>query len=87
MMPEDFAEFISHLSDNARSSVQYADAIARGNGSSYIGTEHLLLGVLAQGSSAGAKTLADVGVTLQQAERQLGLNATQVAVSNGPNRP
>ena len=84
MMPEDFAEFISHLSDNARSSVQYADAIARGNGSSYIGTEHLLLGVLAQGSSAGAKTLADVGVTLQQAERQLGLNATQVAVSNGP---
>ena len=44
-MPEDFADFISHLTDNARMSVQHADAIARGNGSSYIGTEHLLLGV------------------------------------------
>jgi len=62
-MPEDFAEFITHLTDNARASVQHADAIARGYGSSYIGTEHLLLGLLAQGSSAGAKVLADVDVS------------------------
>ena len=83
MMPEDFAEFISHLSDNAKLSVQHADAIARGNGSAYIGTEHLLLGLLAQGSSMGAKVLADAGVTLPRAEQALGLEPQQVVVSTG----
>ena len=83
MMPEDFAEFISHLSDNAKLSVQHADAIARGNGSNYIGTEHLLLGVLAQGSSAGAKMLADVGVTLARAEQVLDIKPSKIVVSTG----
>jgi ATPase AAA-2 domain protein len=83
MMPEDFADFISHLTENARMSVQYADAIARGNGSSYIGTEHLLLGVLAQGSSTGAKYLADAGVTLAGAEQALGIQPSKVTVGSG----
>lgn len=83
MMPEDFADFISHLSENARMSVQHADAIARGNGSTYVGTEHLLLGVLAQGQSTGAKYLADAGVTLAGAEQALDITPTHVAVSNG----
>jgi ATP-dependent Clp protease ATP-binding subunit ClpC len=83
MMPEDFAEFISHLSDNAKMSVQHADAIARGNGSNYIGTEHLLLGVLAQGSSAGAKVMADAGVTLAKAEQLLDIKPTKIVVSTG----
>lgn len=82
-MPDDFANFISHLTDNAKQSVQYADAIARGNGSSYIGTEHLLLGVLAQGSSAGAKLLADAGVTLQSAEQALDIKPSVVVTSTG----
>lgn len=83
MMPEDFAEFISHLTDNARMSVQHADAIARGNGSTYIGTEHLLLGVLAQGASTGAKILADAGVTLQQAERALDIKPANIVTITG----
>ncbi len=83
MMPEDFADFISHLTDNARMSVQHADAIARGNGSSYIGTEHLLLGVLAQGASTGAKILADAGVTLAGAEHALDIKPSSVTVSTG----
>lgn len=83
MMPEDFAEFITHLTDNARASVQHADAIARGYGSTYIGTEHLLLGVLAQGASVGAKVLADAGVTLPGAEAALGEPPHKVAVSTG----
>lgn len=82
-MPDDFADFITHLTTNARMSVQHADAIARGNGSSYIGTEHLLLGVLAQGSSSGAKMLADVGITLQQAELALDIKPAKVVVSTG----
>ncbi|MBH1956194.1 ATP-dependent Clp protease ATP-binding subunit [Candidatus Saccharibacteria bacterium] len=83
MMADDFAEFVSHLTDNARTSLQHADAIARGYGSAYIGTEHLLLGVLAQGSSVGAKVLADAGVTLDRAELALNLTPRTLVVSTG----
>ncbi|HEX6415914.1 MAG TPA: ATP-dependent Clp protease ATP-binding subunit [Candidatus Saccharimonadales bacterium] len=82
-MADDFAEFVSHLTDNARTSLQHADAIARGYGSAYIGTEHLLLGVLAQGSSVGAKVLADAGVTLDRAELALNLTPRTLIVSTG----
>lgn len=82
-MQDDFAEFVSHLTDNARTSLQHADAIARGYGSAYIGTEHLLLGVLAQGSSVGAKILADAGVTLDRAELALNLTPRTLVVSTG----
>ncbi len=82
-MADDFAEFVSHLTDNARTSLQHADAIARGYGSAYIGTEHLLLGVLAQGSSVGAKLLADAGVTLDRAEMALNLTPRTLIVSTG----
>ena len=82
-MMDDFAEFLSHLTDNARTSLQHADAIARSYGSAYIGTEHLLLGVLAQGSSVGAKVLADAGVTLDRAELALNLTPRTLVVSTG----
>ena len=83
IMMDDFAEFLSHLTDNARTSLQHADAIARSYGSAYIGTEHLLLGVLAQGSSVGAKVLADAGVTLDRAELALNLTPRTLVVSTG----
>lgn len=70
-MNDDFAEFLSKLTDNARSSLHHATLIAQGYGSSYIGTEHLLLGVMAQGASSAAKILADAGVTLDKAQSAL----------------
>ncbi len=70
----DFQDFINHLTDNALQSLKHADAIARGFGSAYIGTEHLLLGVLAQDKSMGAKILEGAGVTLDRA--RLALNIT-----------
>ena len=79
-MSEDFSEFVSNLSENARTSLQYADSIARGYGSRYVGTEHLLLGILAQNSSVGAKLLADANVTLNKAELALGLKPVVQAV-------
>ena len=82
-MSDEFADFVSHLTDNARTSLQHADAIARGYGSAYIGTEHLLLGVLAQGSSVAAKVLADAGVTLDRAELALNLTPRTLVVSTG----
>ena len=80
-MGDDFAEFVSHLTDNARTSLQHANIIAQGYGSSYIGTEHLLLGILAQISSVGAKLLADAGVTLDRARVALNLAPLTVIVS------
>lgn len=70
-MADDFSEFISHLTDNARTSLHHATLIAQGYGSPYVGTEHLLLGVMAQGASVGAKILADAGVTLDKAQTAL----------------
>jgi ATP-dependent Clp protease ATP-binding subunit ClpC len=72
-MSEDFTEFITHLTDNARTSLHHATMIAQGYGSSYIGTEHLLLGLMAQGASVGAKILADAGVTLDRAQTALNM--------------
>lgn len=72
-MDAEFAEFISHLTDNARTSLHHATVIAQSYGSPYVGTEHLLLGVMAQGASVGAKMLADAGVTLDRAQSALNL--------------
>ncbi len=67
MSPNDFPEFINHLSENARDSLRHADAISRGFGSPFIGTEHILLGVLAQETSVASKMLENSGVTLKKA--------------------
>lgn len=84
MLPQgDFTEFLNHLTDNARSSLQHADGIARSLGSAYIGTEHILLGVLSQDSSVGAKMLATVGVTLDRARLALNLTPRALVVSTG----
>jgi ATP-dependent Clp protease ATP-binding subunit ClpC len=77
-MSDDFSDFISHLTDNARTSLHHATLIAQGYGSPYVGTEHLLLGVMAQGASVGAKILADAGVTLDKAQSAL----SAVPISN-----
>lgn len=82
-MADDFAEFARRLTDNARTSLQRAGAIAQAQGSSYIGTEHMLLGVLSQGSSVGAKVLADSDVTLERTERALNISPRVVITGSG----
>ncbi len=85
MMPPspDFQEFLNHLTDNAHQSLRHAEAIARGFGSAYIGTEHLLLGVLAQDSSMGAKFLEGVGVTLERARIAMNLTPKTLVINMG----
>lgn len=85
MMPNgpDFQEFLNHLTDNALSSLKHADAIARSFGSAYVGTEHLLLGVLAQESSMGAKILSEAGVTLDRARLVLNLTPKTLVINLG----
>lgn len=82
-MHDSFQDFAHHLTDNARGSLHQADMIARSLGSAYIGTEHLLLGVLGQESSVGAKLLADAGITLDRARLALNLTPRALVVSTG----
>jgi len=79
-MPEDFSELESRLTDTAKASLERAGLLAHNSGSPYVGTEHVLLGVLAQNSSLGAKILAENGVTLDRAELALGLTAQSFVV-------
>lgn len=85
MMPNspDFNEFLNHLTDNARASIRHAEAIARSFGSAYVGTEHLLLGVLAQDSSIGSKVLENAGVTLDRARLALNLTPKTLVINFG----
>ncbi len=85
MMPNssDFQEFLNHLTDNALNSLKHADAIARSFGSAYVGTEHLLLGVLAQDTSMGAKMLEGIGVTLDRARLALNLTPKTLVINLG----
>ncbi len=85
MMPDspDFQDFRKHLTNNALLSLKHADAIARSFGSAYVGTEHLLLGLLAQESSMGAKLLENVGVTLDRARLVLNLTPKSFVINMG----
>src|SRR5215813_6589065 len=79
----DFQDFLNHLTNNALESLKHADAIARGFGSAYVGTEHLLLGILAQDSSMGAKILEGAGVTLDRARIALNLTPKTLVINLG----
>lgn len=79
----DFQDFLSHLTNNALQSLKHAEAIARSFGSAYVGTEHLLLGVLAQDSSMGAKILEGAGVTLDRARLALNLTPKTLVINMG----
>lgn len=79
----DFQDFLNHLTNNALQSLKHADAIARSFGSAYVGTEHLMLGLLAQETSMGAKVLEGAGVTLERARVALNLTPKAVAINAG----
>lgn len=85
MQPDnsDFQEFSKFLTENARMSLAHAGTIARGLGSAYIGTEHLLLGLIAQDGSLGGKILEDSGLTLKKAQQAFNLNPQNIVVTNG----
>ncbi|HSX00132.1 MAG TPA: ATP-dependent Clp protease ATP-binding subunit [Patescibacteria group bacterium] len=79
----DFQDFLNHLTNNALESLKHADAIARSFGSAYVGTEHLLLGMLAQDTSMGAKILEGAGVTLDRARVALNLAPKTLVLNAG----
>lgn len=79
----EFIDFNEFLTDNARTSLQQAEAIARSLGSVYVGTEHMLLGLLSQGDSVGSRLLDKVGVTLDRAQLALNLTPKALVINTG----
>ena len=56
-MQAEFSEIMSHLSENARFALQKADYYAKRYNNGYMGTEHLLMGIMAMDTSTGARML------------------------------
>jgi len=85
MMPNDpsFQDFLNHLTNNALASLKHADGVARSFGSAYVGTEHLLLGILAQETSMGAKLLENSGVTFERARMALNMTPKNLVINMG----
>ncbi len=77
----DFSSQFDRFTENAKHSLENAEAIATQMGSSYVGTEHILLGVLQQETSIGAKILKNIGVTFEKA--QLVLSFSQQMAGGG----
>jgi ATP-dependent Clp protease ATP-binding subunit ClpC len=74
-------EFSKRLTNNASDAMRHAEILARNSGSQYVGTEHLLLGILGQESSVGASVLAEFAVDFEKARLALAVTARQ----NQPN--
>src|SRR5437870_5614766 len=60
-----------HFTDRARTAVVEAQRQAQGLRHGYIGTEHLLLGVLATGDNVGARALSRLGVGTADVRRDV----------------
>lgn len=77
-MDSDFSETMNQLSENARFALQKADLFSKKYNNGYMGTEHILLGILAQDVSTGARILSRFGVDIDKAEKALGQDAAEV---------
>ncbi|MEI7818931.1 MAG: ATP-dependent Clp protease ATP-binding subunit [bacterium] len=60
--------------ENAKRSLESAGMLAASLGSAYVGTEHLLLGVIKTQGSIGAKVLTQAGVTIDKLQLTLTAN-------------
>jgi ATP-dependent Clp protease ATP-binding subunit ClpC len=81
-MQEEFSEIMNLLSENARFALQKADLFSKKYNNGYMGTEHLLLGILSIDTSTGAKLVREQGATLDEVEKALNKTAVEVAGSD-----
>lgn len=81
-MAVEFGPEFDRFTENAKQSLEHADEIARSMASSYIGTEHILMGVLQQEGSIGAKILRNAGVTMDKAQMVLSFSPKVIAHSH-----
>ncbi len=80
-MQDDFTEIMNNLTENARFALQKSDYYAKRYNNGYMSTEHLLLGILSQDTSTGARFLADDDVNLEAVEKTINHTAVEVSGS------
>ncbi len=81
-MQEEFSEIMNRLSENARFALQKADYYSKRYNNGYMGTEHLLLGIMSIDMSTGAKLIREEGATLEEIEKALNKAAVEVPGSD-----
>ncbi len=81
-MQEEFSEIMNRLSENARFALQKADFYSKRYNNGYMGTEHLLLGIMSIDTSTGAKMIRESGATLEEVEKALNKVAVEVPGSD-----
>jgi ATP-dependent Clp protease ATP-binding subunit ClpC len=84
MQDEQFPSQFDRFTQNAKKSLEYAGQFALSTGSTYVGTEHLLVGILKTNTSLGARLLADAGVSLDKIDLSNMQSATQADASMAP---
>lgn len=77
-MNDEFNEIMNHLSENARFALQKADFFSKRYNRGYMGTEHLLLGILDQDTCSGARLLREEGVDFDDIDKMMNKQATEV---------
>ncbi len=81
-MQEEFSEIMNKLSENARFALQKSDYYSKRYNNGYMGTEHLLLGIMSMDNSTGAKMLREEGATTEEIEKALNKVAVEVPGSD-----
>jgi ATP-dependent Clp protease ATP-binding subunit ClpC len=75
------------LTPRAKKVIELAVDEARRLNHHYIGTEHLLLGLIREGEGIGAGVLEDLGIGLQRVRREVMLALEKPFIGNKPRRP
>ena len=81
-MQAEFSEIMNKLSENARFALQKADFYSKRYNNGYMGTEHLLLGILSMDNSTGARLIREQGATIEEVEKALNKVAVEVPGSD-----
>ena len=81
-MDKNFFDNHEQFTENAFAGFNNASRLADSMGAKYVGTEHLLLGILQQKDSVGAKLLEEFGVTYDRAKLALNLTPKPRLISD-----
>jgi len=83
----DNSEQFNKFTKEAKQALIVAQEVAKKTGTSYVGTEHLLIGILSQKSSLGATILQNFGVTLENVNLVLKTVGRTQAVQRSSKTP
>lgn len=81
-MQAEFSDIMSHLSENAKFAIQKADFYSKRYNNGYMGTEHLLMGIMSIDTSTAAEMIRREGATLEEIEKSLNQTAVEVPGSD-----